>query len=162
MTMRCLTKDECDVWRDQCSRRRRWKRQTTCVTPLDRLTWFAAALVEQLVPFDHGLLIVDQVVMSGAPELDALRLTAGERRPIAEAPGHLFENDPAALRAALEAALSGWPDLRVLFSPPRHALSADHDEYTTFFPESSGAIADVRNALQKGRVKFPEYTAKDP
>jgi hypothetical protein len=160
--VRCLTVDECQTWRNQLSRRRRWTRQTTCVTPLDRLPWFTATLVEQVQPFEQALLIVDGVVLGDLPKLDALRRAAGETRPIHAAPGHRFENDPAALRAALEAALSGWTDLRVIFSPPRHALSADHDEYTTFFSESPGKVADVRHALQKGRVNLQEYTAKDP
>jgi hypothetical protein len=160
--MRCLTRDESNAWREDCSRRRQWKRQITCVTPLDRLPWFTGTLVEQLQPFDHAILIVDEVVIPPALALDKLRATAGERRPILEAPGHAFDNDPAGFRTALEAALSAWIDLRALFSPPRNALVADHDEFTTFFSESPGKIAKVRAALEKGSVRFVEYTAETP
>src|SRR5215831_4578003 len=34
----------------------------------------------------------------------------------------------AHIRGTLAAALSGWIDLRALFSPSKHALRADHDE----------------------------------
>jgi hypothetical protein len=160
--MRCLTLDECEQWWSEHCRRREWKHQTTCVTPLKRLPWYSAALVDQLRPFDHALLIIDQVVFDVPPELDALRLAAGEQRPVHEAPGHAFENDSEGFRAALEAALSGWIDLRALFSPSANALWADHDEYTTFFSESSGKIADVRRVLSEGHVELVEYTAKAP
>ena len=79
-----------------------------------------------------------------------------------EAPGHTFENDSEEFRTALEAALSGWIDLRAMFSPSKHALKADHDEYTTLFSESSGKIAEVRRALSEGGVKLVEYTATAP
>ena len=91
-----------------------------------------------------------------------LRTAAKEDRPVNEAPGHLFENDPHGFREALEAALSGWVDLRALSSPPRHALSADHDQYTTFFSESPGKIAAVRAAMKKARVEMPQWTAENP
>jgi hypothetical protein len=79
-----------------------------------------------------------------------------------EAPGHAFENETDGFWAALEAALSGWIDLRVLLSPSTHALSADHDEYTTFFSESSGKIAEVRRVLGERGAKPVEFTAKAP
>src|SRR5437763_13375016 len=133
--MRCLTLDECEQWRGEHCRRREWKRQTTCVTPLKRLPRYTTALVEQLRPFGRALLIIDQVVFDVPPELETLRRKAGELRPVHEAPGHAFENEAGDFQTALEAALSGWIDLRALFSPSKHALRADHDEYTTFFSE---------------------------
>lgn len=160
--MRCLTLEECRQWRKVHCRRRDWKRQTTCITPLKRLPWFTAALAEQLQPFDHALLIIDQVVFEVPPELQSLRTNAGERRPVHEAPGHAFAGDVEGFRAALETSLAGWIDLRALFSPSRHALCADHDEYTTFFSTSSGRIAEVRRALGIGEVEFVEYAAAMP
>jgi hypothetical protein len=160
--MRCLTVEQCRQWREEHCRRRQWRRQVTCHTPLKRLPWFTAALVEQLQPFDRALLMVDQVVFDVPPQLERLRRDAGEQRPVHEAPGHAFENDPEGFRAVLEAALSGWVDFRALFSPSRHALRADHDEYTTFFSESSGRIAQVRQALGEGGVKLVEYAAEAP
>jgi hypothetical protein len=159
--MRCLTLNECQQWRKKHCRREEWKRQTTCVTPLKRLPWYTAALLGQLQPFDHALLIIDQVVFRPTG-LEKLRHLAGEDRPTLEAPGHAFENDSEGFRATLEAALSGWTDLRALFSPSKHALRADHDEYTTFFTWSSGKVAEVRRVLSKGGVRLVEYTAKSP
>ena len=160
--MRCLTVDECNQWRREHCRRHAWKRQVTCVTPLKRLPWYTAALIQQLLPFDRALLIIDQVVFDLPPGLEKLRSAAAEQRPVHEAPGHAFEHDVEGFRGALESALSGWVDLRALFSPSKHALWADHDEYTTFFSESSGTVADVRRVLRDGGVKLVEYTAKAP
>lgn len=160
--MRCLTAAECQVWRDGRSRRGTWKRQVTCVTPLKRLQWFTGVLLEQLLPFDAALLVVDEVVFDIPPELVSIRRIAGEQRPVYEVPGHLFKGDPDGLRVALRAALSGWIDLRVIFSPARHALLSDHDEFTMFFSESPGKIADVRRAFETGGLRIVEYTAPMP
>lgn len=162
VNLRCLTAEECDQWRQTHSRRRQWKRQLTCETPSNRLPWYTRTLVERLHPFDAALLIIDQVVMSQPEELLRLRGAAGEHRPIREAPGHLFENDPGGFREVLEATLEDWIDFRVLFSPAHHALRADHDEYTTVFSKSAGKIAEVRSALEKGGVTVQEYTAVSP
>ena len=150
--MRCLTLNECQQWRKKHCRRDEWKRQTTCVTPLNRLPWYSAVLVGQLQPFDHALLIIDQVVFKVPPELEKLRLLAGEQRPVLEAPGHAVENDSEGFRATLAAALSGWTDLRALFSPSKHALRADHDDYTTFFTWATGKVVEVRRVLSRGAV----------
>ena len=160
--MQCLTLNECRQWRKKHCRRDEWKRQTTCVTPLKRLPWYTAVLVGQLEPFDHALLIIDQVVFEVPPELAKLRRLAGEQRPVLEVPGHAFENDSEGFRATLAAALSGWIDLRALFSPSKHALRADHDEYTTFFTWSTAKLVEVRRVLSKGGVRLVDYSAKSP
>jgi len=160
--MRCLTLNECQQWRKKYCRRDEWKRQTTCVTPLKRLPWYSAVLAGQLQPFDHALLIIDQVVFKVPPELEKFRRLAGEQRPVHEAPGHAFENDSEGFRATLAAALSGWTDLRALFSPSKHALGADHDEFTTFFTWSTEKVAEVRRVLSKGGVRLVDHTAKSP
>src|SRR6266550_7597668 len=157
-SVRCLTIDECKQWRTDFSRRRGWKRQVTCVTPLKRLSWFTNVLLEHLLPFDIALLTIDQVVFDVPSELEFIRRTAGEPRPLIEVPGLLFENDHEGFRAALEAALSGWIDLRAVFAPSQRALRADHDEFTTFFSLSSGKIADLRNVFIKGDVSIVQYT----
>jgi hypothetical protein len=160
--MRCLTLSECQQWRKKHCRRNKWNRQTTCVTPLKRLPWYTAVLVGQLQPFDHALLIIDQVVFNVPPQLEELRRRAGEWRPVLEAPGHAFDNESEGFRATLAAALSGWIDLRALFSPSKHALRADHDEYTTFFTWSTGKVVEVRRVLSKGGVRLVEYRAMSP
>jgi hypothetical protein len=160
--MRCLTNEECEAWRDEHSRRRQWKRQVTCHTPLKRLPWFTSELTKLLMPFDQALLILDEVVFNVPPALESIRRAAGETRSVRETPGFLFEGDPHAFTLALDAALSGWIDLRVLLSPKKHALKADHDEYTTFFSMSPGKIADVKSAMSAGNVKLVDWTANDP
>ncbi len=160
--MRCLSVAECERWRKENSGRREWKRQLTCATPLPRLPWFAAEVVRHLLPFEQALLIVDQVVFGVPQALEAIRRDAGETRAVQEAPGHLFENDEQGFTRALEAALSGWIDFRVLFSPSRNALRADHDEYTTFFSTSPGKIAEVRAALMGGNIRIVEYRVGAP
>lgn len=49
--MRCLTKDECHQARREHARRREWKRQFTCIRPLNDLPWFAQELVGSSVSF---------------------------------------------------------------------------------------------------------------
>ena len=129
---------------------------------MKRLPWFTGTLLEQLLPFEGALLMVDQIVFDVPPALASIRRAAGETRAVHEAPGFLFENDHEGFRATLEAALPGWIDLRTIFMPSRHALRADHDEFTTFFSESTGKIADVRSALTRGSVAIVRHTAEAP
>lgn len=161
--MICLTAEECRLWRrTNGASRREWKRQLTVVTPRDG-AWFADALVRHLEPFDHALLIVDQVVFSVPAELEALRRRAGEARSVREAPGHLFERDVQGFRRVLELAYVAGFDFGVVFAPSRHALRADHDGYTTFFSASSGRIAQLKETLREGQVKLvPDWTAEAP
>lgn len=121
----------------------------TFETPLKRLPWFSGVLVDHLVPFEKALLVTD-VILGEPRELIRLRRAAGEERSVGEAPGHAFESQEADLREAVEAALAGWIDFVVLFHPTRHALMADHDEWTTFFSQSPGKLAEVRRALRDG------------
>jgi hypothetical protein len=151
--MRCLTKDECRQWRRDHSRRREWKRQFTCITPLDDLPWFAQELVRSVGAFRAALLVVD--VIHDADAIEALRMAGGEQRRVGEAPGHLIEANPAELSDALVAALANTVDVTVLFEPARIAVFADHDEYTTVF--SSAPLGDLRDRLTQGGVKFVEY-----
>lgn len=161
--MQCLTMDKCRRWRKGHSGRRGWKRQLTCITPLQRLPWFTGELVRHLAPFHHALLIIDQVVFTPPAALDALRLAAGETRDMREAPGLLFDGDPEEFREALEAVLSGGIDFRVVFSPTNRAFRADHDEYSTLFTISPGKIAALKEALRAGGVKLvSDYTAEAP
>lgn len=160
--MRCLTIPECERWREKNSRRREFKHQVTCLTPLKRLGWFSGLLVDHLLPFESVLLIVDEVVFEPAPRLEAIRAAAGERRPLREAPGHLFEDDSEGFKSALGATLSEWIDFRAILSSARHGLRADHDEYTTFFSRSAETIANLRRALLKGGISLAEYTAESP
>lgn len=161
--MRCLTSEECRLWRREHVSRREWKRQLTCHTPLKRLPWFTGELVRHLEPFRQALLVIDEVVFDVPAELDALRRAAGETRTVHEAPGHAFEGDAEEFRRVLEAVFSGWIDFRVVFSPSAHALRADHDEYTTFFSTSPGRIAAVKQTLAEGQVRIvTNWTAEPP
>jgi hypothetical protein len=160
--MRCLTLDECQQWREAQNTRTEWAHQATCITPLTRLPWFSSELVGLLQPISHALLIIDQVVFDVPPSLEDLRRDAGECRPIYEAPGHAFEGDPDGFQKVLEASLSGWIDFRVLFSPSKYALLADHNEFTTFFSESLQKIAEFHRMLNDGNVSIETYTAEAP
>jgi hypothetical protein len=50
----------------------------------------------------------------------------------------------------------------VVFSPSRHALRADHDEFTTFFSMSPGRIAAVREALAGEVAIYDDWAAEPP
>ena len=119
-------------------------------------------LIDALRPFDAGLVVIDQVVFDVPPSLDAIRAACGEQRALHEAPAHLVEGDPDRFRELLEAAFTGWIDFRAAFSPTKHALRADHDEYTTFFSESPGKIAEVRRLLEENECRVVDYTAECP
>lgn len=161
--MRCLTVEECRLWRKEHSGRRAWRRQLTCVTPLQRLPWFTGELARHLAPFRQALLIIDQQVFDVPPALQALRRAAGETRSVREAPGHLFDGGVEEFRQGLEAVLSGWFDFRVLFWPTRHAMRADHDEWTTVFSTAPGQFAQFREVLVQGGVELvPDADVEPP
>jgi len=147
--MRCLTLNECQQWRKKYCRRDEWKRQTTCVTPLKRLPWYTAVLVGQLQPFDHALLIIDQVVFEVPPELEKLRRLAGEQRPVHDAPGHAFENDSEGFRATLAARCQDGPTCALYSLPP----STRYGPTMTSTPRS---LNGPRGRL----VKFVAYSAR--
>lgn len=155
--MRVLTVEECRLWRKEHSGRREWKRQITCVAPAGRLPEFTQLLAQHLGSFREALLIIDQVVFSVRPEMEALRRAAGETRMIHEAPGHLFEGDLEEFRRVLQIVLFGGFDFHVLFWPTRHALRGDHHDWTTVFSTAPGAFAAFRTALSEGEVRIVEY-----
>ena len=151
--MRCLTRDECLQWRRDRSRRREWKRQFTCVTPLNDLPWFAQELASGAGDFRAALLLVD--VILGTETIEAWRRSRGEERPVGEAPGHLIEANRDELTAALAAALRDYVNVTVLFEPARLAIFADHDEYTTVF--SSSPLGELRERLRVRGVPLVDY-----
>jgi hypothetical protein len=151
--VRCLTRDECLQWRRDHSRRREWKRQFTCVTPLKDLPWFAAELVNCARDFRAALLLVD--IILGAETIESWRLSMGEERRVGEAPGHLIEANPDELISALAAALRDSVDTTVLFEPGRLAILADHDEYTTVF--STSPLGQLRERLTERGVRLVDY-----
>lgn len=156
--MRCLTTDECRQWRREHARRRDWKRQFTCVTPLKDLSWFVLELVKSAGVFRAALVIVK--VVHDPVAIAALRSAMGEFRPVGEAPGHLIEADPEALGTVLAAALENTVDVTVLFDPARVAIAADHDEYTTVF--SSASLGALRERLTERGVKIVEHRRDPP
>jgi hypothetical protein len=156
--VRCLTENECRQWRREHARRREWKRQFTCVTPLKDLPWFARQLVSSVGAFRAALLVVD--VIHDPHAIAALRRAIGEERPVGEAPGHLIEADPGELSVALAAALENTLDVTVLFEPARVAVFADHDEYTTVF--SSAPLGDLKERLTQRGIMFVEYQRDAP
>ena len=127
-------------WRRDHSRRREWKRQFTCVTPLKDLPWFARELADGARGFRAALLLVD--IILGTKTLESWRQSVGEQRPVGEAPGHVIEANADELTAALAAALHDTVDVTVLFDPARLAIVADHDEYTTVFLTSAAQPAE--------------------
>lgn len=150
-----LTPQECRGWRRaNGASPRDWKRQVTFETPLKRLPWLTGILVEHLSPFSEALLIVDELVFDHPP-LEALRRAAGETRWVREAPGQLI-TDGEALRHALEIALSGWVDFRLVFARGKHALRADHDEWTTVFSTKPGSLATLKKILAGESVRVVE------
>lgn len=161
--MRCLTIEECRLWRKEHSGSRAWRRQLTCVTPQPPgLPWFTAELAKHLAPFRQALLIIDQVVFDVPEELEALRRAAGETRTVRQVPGLLFEGDGDEFRQGLHAVFRGWFDFRVLFWPTRHALRADHDQWTTVFSAAPGRFAAFRDTLVQGGIQLVPDAGVEP
>jgi hypothetical protein len=151
--MRCLTRDECLQWRRDHSRRREWKRQITCVTPLKDLPWFARELADSARDFRAALLLVD--ITLGTETIESWRQSMGEQRPVGEAPGHLIVANADELTAALAAALQDTVDVTVLFAPARLAIFADHDEFTTVF--SPSPLGQLKERLTERGVRLVDY-----
>jgi hypothetical protein len=148
-----LTRDACAQWRREHAKRREWKRQFTCHTPLKDLPWFAGELVKSAGDFRVALLLVD--VILGTYTIEKWRRSMGEERPVGETPAHVIEANPDELTAGLAAALADVVDVTVLFEPARLAIFADHDEYTTIF--SSSPLGDLRERLIARGVPLVDY-----
>jgi hypothetical protein len=158
VAVRCLTKEESLQWRRDHARRREWKRQFTCVTPLKDLPWFARELTDSARDFRAALLLVD--IILGTATIEAWRRSLGEERPLGEVPGHLFEANPDELSAGLAAALADTVDVTVLLHPARLAIVADHDEYTTVF--SPSPLGRLKERLTGRGVRLVDYHRTAP
>ena len=156
--MRCLTREECLQWRRDHARRREWKRQFTCVTPLKDLSWFARELTNSAGDFRAALLLVD--VILGTTTIETWRRSLEEERPVGEAPGHLIEANPDELSAGLAAALADTVDVTILLDPARLAIFADHDEYTTVF--SPSPLGQLKERLTARGVRLVDYHRAAP
>jgi hypothetical protein len=148
--VRCLTREECREWRREHARRREWRYEFECYTPLKDLPWFAARLVETVGAFRLALVEID--VIFDPLTLNALRRTMGEDRRVGEAPGHLVEANPGELVAVLAAALADTVNVHVFFAPSRVAIFGHHDERTTV--RSSTPVGALREALKERGIKF--------
>jgi hypothetical protein len=149
-----LTPEECKAWRQEHARRHEWKRQVSCWTPLKRLDWLADQVIEVVSPFDRALIIVHPI-HGDPPSLMKWRARHGETRRVYEAPGHVAEN-PSVLKELFVVVQEQMADVRILFSPPRCAIFSDHDELTTFFSVSSGKVAELRERLERAKVRMAD------
>lgn len=119
-----------------------------------KLYWLSNRIASYLEPFDECLLWVTLWgVWPSSENLHLyyrLRHTYGERRQLADSPGHLFlrhENADLATFIFL-AVLFGWYFF-LLTSPHYHGAFASHDEYLQFWSVDSAAAEIARDILEK-------------
>jgi hypothetical protein len=133
------------------------KRRHSVILPLSeiqwyRVTWLSEFVASYLEPFENCLLWVTLWGVWGSSEnlhlFYRLRESYGERRQLADAPGHLFlkhESSDLATFIAL-ALLFGW-DFYLLTSPEYHTAFGSHDEFLQFCTDDGDAAEKARHCL---------------
>jgi len=119
-----------------------------------KLTWLSGFVASYLEPFDECLLWVTLWGVWPSSEnwhlYYRVREGYGDRRQLADAPGHLFaKHESADLATFIQLALiSGW-DFYLITSPPYHTAFVSHDEFMEFYTDDPGAAENARHCLDR-------------
>ena len=122
-----------------------------------KLLSLARTVASNLETFDQCLLWVTLWGVWDSSEnwhlFDRFRETYGERRPIWDAPGHLFQkHEGADLTTFIQLGLSfGW-DFYVVRAPSGNAAFFSHDEYLKFSADDPESAKRVRHCLDQKSV----------
>jgi len=123
-----------------------------------RLAWFSKCIAASIGPFDECLL---WVTLSGVWRSSEnwhlfyrLRESYGERRPLHEAPGHLFLQHEAADLATFigVALLSGW-DFYLLPDMDYASVFVTHDEFLEFYTDGDALAGEFSLSLTAAKVE---------
>lgn len=123
-----------------------------------RLNWFAGFLASHVEPFEECLLWVTQWGVWPSSEnfhlFYRMRESYGERRPLADAPGHLFlKHEKAELTTfATLAILNGW-DFYLLPMPIYAAVFLSHDEFVDLYAHDQDTADQVQKLFPRAKVK---------
>jgi hypothetical protein len=126
-------------------RRIPWRFQRTFQTPVKNLLPFVSAIVSALQPIQVAQVIIDAVVFEPRKLIALL-----EESSIGATLTHdvtLEAAGEAEVQNLLRATLSGSVDFVFVPTPPRVAIYADHDEYTTFFSVTKSHLNRVVRSL---------------
>jgi hypothetical protein len=164
--MRCLTKEGSRNWCEDRSLNLDTSahpavdgRAHSVITPFARTTCskllrLSGVLASKFEPFEQCLLWVTLWGIWTSSEnwhlFYRLRETYGERRPIWDAPGHLFEkHESADLTTFIQLALIfGW-DFYVLSAPSGQVAFVSHDEYLRFCTDDQETAQQIKHLLDK-------------
>jgi len=122
-----------------------------------RLTWLSNFIARSLEPYDECLMWVTQWgVWSSSENLHLfyrLRETYGERRPLYDAPGHLFLNyEGSDLTSFIELGLLfGW-DFYLLPNLDYARAFVSHDEFLEFRTDSADTAKTVGESLEGSKT----------
>ncbi|SRR5208282_411380 len=123
---------------------------TTC----SKLLWLSSVLASNLEPFDQCLLWVTLWGIWSSSEnwhlFYRLRETYGERRPIWDAPGQLFQkHESADLTTFIQLALIFGLDFYLVPAPSDNAAFVSHDELLKFCTNDGETAHRVKHSLDK-------------
>jgi hypothetical protein len=128
----------------------KWQRtggryQRTFHTPLDKLTTFTQAILAPHVPLTHGAVTIDEVVftprfLEWVLAKYSLPFQCQRDRTIT-ASGH------EEISELLQACFGDWLNFYFVPTPQAFIVYADHDEYTTIFAATKGAVSRTAESL---------------
>lgn len=142
---------------------------TVPLSPLNwsRLAWFANFTRSFLEPYDECLLWVTLHGVWSSSEnwhlFYRLRETYGERRPLHQAPGHLFlDHESADLATFIGLALQfGW-DFHLLPAPAYATAFISHDEFMHLYPRHQQAFDSAKQSLDAAQLSYEVVAGHRP
>jgi hypothetical protein len=166
--LRFYTKQECETWLSDRQRRKPDLMPDVHVERIQyppeyyRVLFFAHWVASELSYRKPTLLFITEWGIWPSSEnwhlYYRLRQTYGDNRQLHEAPGHLFlEHEAEDLASFLQLSmLNGWGGYVLTEANYVNAFFS-HDEYTNFFAQDSGNLANVRKTLGASQsAKAPE------
>jgi hypothetical protein len=128
------------------------------VTPLRNLNWFVAQILAALGQVDSAGLLARPVLSDS--HLQALRIKNHVREPLGQLPFHIADGNNET-QELLVAAFSGCIDFTFFPLPKPFVVSADHDDYTSFFAMSKSNLNRVVGRLGSA-VEFVDHVPQHP
>ena len=158
--MHVTDKNECKLWRETHGyKQRAWSQHATCITPLSNLDWFVKEILSALGKLDEAGMMVSSVLST--TRLSKFRGSCCVSSSVGDSPFHIVTVHEE-IESLLFSAFSDPVDFSFFPVPKRFVLTADHDEYTTFFGMSKSSINKIVVPLKRGNVTFVEYEPEHP
>jgi hypothetical protein len=126
-------------------RRTAWKFQQTFKTPLKNLQPFVATIVSAGQSFQTACITIDQAVFEPKHWIDLL--IRHSLPPRYQKGTSVMAVGQQEIEELLLAVLSDWVDFVFVPVPKTFVIYADHDEYTTFYANTSSNLNRVAEPL---------------